>query len=210
MWYNSLCEKNHGGDSMSPKNDTRRVILEAAKTVFANKGYDGGTMDEIASEAGVKKALIFYYFASKEDLFLGAWKEGIDELENHLFAEMEGEHTFLRKIKRLLRSYIDFVLHHKDIMKLIEMNRNKVLENDQALTPWPQIRQRYSSFMLRIEELIEEGKSMKSIPQSISTHATARIIANGMAMGAMDKDLSLDTVVQFILSGMSLPSESPT
>ncbi len=193
---------------MGPKNDTRRLILDAAKVVFANKGYDGGTMDEIASEAGIKKALIFYYFPSKEDLFLGVWKEGIDELENYLFAEMEGELSFLRKIKRLLRSYIEFVLHHKDIMKLVEMNRNKVLETRQELNPWPQIRQRYSSFIHRIEDLIEEGKTVNSIPQSISTHATARIIAHGMGLGAMESDLSLDTIVQFILNGMSIPSES--
>jgi TetR/AcrR family transcriptional regulator len=47
---------------------TRERILAAAEKVFAEKGYDGARIDEIAREAEVNKALIYYYFESKEDL----------------------------------------------------------------------------------------------------------------------------------------------
>jgi len=45
-------------------------ILEAALTVFAEKGYRPATMDAIAREAGITKGTIYLYFASKEDLFV--------------------------------------------------------------------------------------------------------------------------------------------
>jgi len=48
---------------------TRQSLLEAARDVFAKKGFDGARVDEIASKAGVNKALINYHFGSKRSLF---------------------------------------------------------------------------------------------------------------------------------------------
>ena len=49
--------------------DSREKILLAAKSEFAEKGYNGSRMDAIAKKAGVNKALIHYYFSNKEDLY---------------------------------------------------------------------------------------------------------------------------------------------
>lgn len=46
----------------------RRVILDAALEVFSRHGYRGSTLDQIATEAGLSKPNILYYFAGKEDI----------------------------------------------------------------------------------------------------------------------------------------------
>lgn len=52
-----------------PNDETAKErILTAAAAVFANRGFDGARVDEIAKLAGVNKALIYYYYQSKEDL----------------------------------------------------------------------------------------------------------------------------------------------
>lgn len=51
------------------KDDTRRAILAAAKTEFAEKGFSGARMSSIAEKAGANQALIHYYFGSKEKLY---------------------------------------------------------------------------------------------------------------------------------------------
>ena len=56
-------------DKQKTKPDTEQLILEAARTVFIRKGLDGARMQEIANEAGINKALLHYYFRSKEKLF---------------------------------------------------------------------------------------------------------------------------------------------
>lgn len=56
-------------DKSKPKHNTEQQILEAARTVFIKKGLDGARMQEIADEAGINKALLHYYFRSKEKLF---------------------------------------------------------------------------------------------------------------------------------------------
>ena len=61
----------------SPENKLR--ILEAAEKLFAEKGFDGSRVDDIAEKAGVNKALIYYYFKSKRDV--------LDELFNRLIQE---------------------------------------------------------------------------------------------------------------------------
>ncbi|MEU7070158.1 ScbR family autoregulator-binding transcription factor [Streptomyces narbonensis] len=50
---------------------TRRAILEAAATVFAERGYERTTIGEILARAGVTKGALYFHFASKEDVALG-------------------------------------------------------------------------------------------------------------------------------------------
>ncbi|NNE47360.1 MAG: helix-turn-helix transcriptional regulator, partial [Rhodothermales bacterium] len=49
--------------------DTEQQILEAALNVFSRKGRDGARMQEIADLAGINKALLHYYFRSKNGLY---------------------------------------------------------------------------------------------------------------------------------------------
>ena len=48
---------------------TRQQILESAVRVFAEKGFSGATVDEIAEAAAVNKQRIYAYFGSKQGLF---------------------------------------------------------------------------------------------------------------------------------------------
>ncbi len=58
---------------------TRRMLLEAAESVFARQGFHGATVDEIAREAGATTGALYANFAGKEDLFL--------ELLDHTMAQ---------------------------------------------------------------------------------------------------------------------------
>ena len=50
-------------------NKTTERILVAARTVFAEKGYNGAHVDEIAGRAGVNKATIYYQIGDKDSLY---------------------------------------------------------------------------------------------------------------------------------------------
>lgn len=67
--------------------NSKQVILDAAAQVFAEKGFDGSRVDEIARRAGVNKALLYYYFESKdkilEELMMGLVEEMV-ELKDRL------------------------------------------------------------------------------------------------------------------------------
>ena len=195
---------------MAKKIKTKRKILEAAKTIFAKKGFDGSSVDEIASEAGVKKALIFYYYPTKDSLFLEAWTEGIDELEQHIFGNFDNGNSYLTRFKKVLKSYIDFVMNRKEIMKLIEMDKTKIIEsNEHTAENLQSLKLRYNAFIQKIETLIDEGKTEGAIPETIPTRVTANLIAESMNTGTIENDLSMENIVKFIMNGMAIqPDQS--
>ncbi len=67
------------------KDATRERILEAAETVFADKGYHDALVDEIAQETALSKGGVYFHFPSKEDLFFAV----LDRLADRLVARVE-------------------------------------------------------------------------------------------------------------------------
>jgi AcrR family transcriptional regulator len=64
-----------------PGHERRVLILEAALRTFAANGYDGAAMDEIASAAGISKAVVYDHVASKRDLYTQLLHAIRDEIE---------------------------------------------------------------------------------------------------------------------------------
>ena len=65
-------------------NSKREIILEAAKNCFKDKGFYGSGMDEIAKKAGITKSLLYYYFKSKDDIFIALLEESLERLLENL------------------------------------------------------------------------------------------------------------------------------
>jgi len=61
--------------------DTKQSILESARTVFAESGFDKASVRAIAAAAGVDPALVHHYFGTKEKLFLASMNSPIDPAE---------------------------------------------------------------------------------------------------------------------------------
>lgn len=91
--------------------DTEMLILEAARKVFIRKGFDGARMQEIADEAGINKALLHYYFRSKEKLFdqifLVAFKDFWPSIQSQL---AQGDGSVKSLIRAGVNAYTDMLL----------------------------------------------------------------------------------------------------
>jgi TetR/AcrR family transcriptional regulator len=68
---------------------TRARILDAAIRAFSENGLAGARTEQIAEEAGVNKALLYYYFKSKEDLYAAALEQAFEEVRTDSIAVME-------------------------------------------------------------------------------------------------------------------------
>ncbi len=88
---------------------TEKRILEAAKTVFHKKGFDGARMQEIADEAGINKALLHYYFRSKENLFDAVFSDAFTEFFRRLFSLISDTIPLDEKIRYICNDYITFM-----------------------------------------------------------------------------------------------------
>src|SRR3954463_14711660 len=64
--------------------DRRAAILDAALEVFSSRGYHAASIDEITSEAGISKALIYEHFPSKKDLHASLMERHVQEIFERL------------------------------------------------------------------------------------------------------------------------------
>ena len=105
--------------------NTEEKILEAAKKVFLKEGMAGARMQDIADEAGINKAMLHYYFRSKEKLF----EKIFTELSQHFFPRLvrifESDYSLFRKIESFVAEYIDQMRQtpYLPIFVLNEVNR---------------------------------------------------------------------------------------
>jgi AcrR family transcriptional regulator len=98
---------------------SRRAILAAARSEFAEKGLGGTRLDAIAQAAGVDKRLIYYYFKSKHQLFVQVLVEAIADIrraETHLkLTELEP----VEAIRQLIRFSWNYYLRNPEFIRLI-------------------------------------------------------------------------------------------
>src|SRR3954463_7666646 len=82
-------------------------ILEAAKQVFFDKGMHGARMQDIADKAGINKAMLHYYFRSKEKLFETIFIDATGHLFPKLSSILESDKTIFEKIELICVEYIN-------------------------------------------------------------------------------------------------------
>lgn len=64
---------------MAKKNNlTKDKILDSARYMFSQKGFDGTSVDEIAKQAGITKSLLYYYYESKDEILLELMKGSME------------------------------------------------------------------------------------------------------------------------------------
>jgi TetR/AcrR family transcriptional regulator, fatty acid metabolism regulator protein len=100
--------------------DKRRVILDAAITVFARQGFHSCRVSDVADEAGVAYGLVYHYFSSKEEilntLFTERWQLMLDAIVE---IDRRQSLTAREKLAQVAGFIIDSYRHEPDLMKVI-------------------------------------------------------------------------------------------
>jgi len=121
-WLNHIVVMKKAKDE-----NTEEQILNAAKNVFQTKGMDGARMQEIADKAGINKAMLHYYYRSKQLLFEAVFKNAFSLLAPQLNAILNDDSAIEEKIKNFTSNYIRFIIKHPYLPNFIiqELNRNQ-------------------------------------------------------------------------------------
>lgn len=106
--------------------NTEQVILLAARKVFIEKGLAGSRMQDIANQAGYNKALLHYYFTSKNKLFDIVFEQEIGSFFSHLAGILAEELPLFEKIEKIVSLDIDRLTQLPGMPNFIlnEMNNN--------------------------------------------------------------------------------------
>ena len=105
-----------------PANDTKDQILLVAEELFAQKGFAGARTHEIAERAGVNKALIYYYFESKEKLLREVLQKILFELISLSNEALAVPRTAPEVLDEFYRGFYWYCARHKNFSRLTTMD----------------------------------------------------------------------------------------
>lgn len=98
---------------------TREAILRAAMRVFARYGYDGATVDKISAAAKSVDRMIYYYFGSKEGLFIAVLERIYAEMDEAESALALDESRPLEALVELIRFVLGYYRAHPEFVTLL-------------------------------------------------------------------------------------------
>jgi AcrR family transcriptional regulator len=134
---------------------TQEEILTAAMAEFAERGLGGARMDDIAERAGVNKRLIYYYYLSKESLFLAVLERTYADIrgaerELHLETANPAE-----AVRRLVAFTWNHYLEHPEFLTLLNSEN---LHRARHLKQSKRIREMNSPLIQSLAEVLERGR----------------------------------------------------
>lgn len=136
---------------MKYMNKTKRKIFETSMKLFAEKGYDATSIEEITATVGVAKGTLYYHFSSKEEIFNFLIEEGIKLLQNSIDIKTSKHNNYIDKIKAIILIQIKIVAKYEDIITIILSQfwgneaRNKKCQSH------------VYDYIRQIEEIVQEG-----------------------------------------------------
>lgn len=98
---------------------SREKILNAARAVFIDRGKDGARVDNIAHLAGVNKAMIYYYFSSKDHLYYQVLKSTFMQIMTQIWGALELEGPPTERLTEMVKAYHEFLQANKELPKMI-------------------------------------------------------------------------------------------
>ena len=150
-------------------------ILEAARSIFASRGYSEATVEDIAQAAGVAKGTVYLYYPSKADVYWAALKDGIQALHKKLKTEMARPGTVQEKVQRYIRVKVEYFYDNHNFFKIYFSEFGHAFVHPAALQK--EFTDLYRKQAALLRTVLEEGVRSKVL-RKIHTDATAYAISD--------------------------------
>ena len=195
-------------DRSTLQEEKRRLILDAAVRVFAQKGYHTSRVGDIAEEAGIAHGLLYHYFASKEEVLETVFRENWSELLEAFRRVEESDEAPLQQLegiaKLLLRSW-------RNDPDLVRVMVREVARSPQLQGQVEEIREGFTI----IQRVIERGQADGSFRSGIDPRLASWIfyggleeVLTGWVLGQLpdgDEEVALAerTIIEVVCGGLA-------
>ncbi len=151
---------------------TRETILEAAERIFADEGLEGARTDAIAAAAGVNKALLYYYFRSKEGLYRAVLESYLADFNRQALEVLSSEGSARSLLLRYINLHFDFIAahpHHGPLFQRMVMADQKSMAR--------LAREYFLPRGKALLKVIEQGMRTGEFRRMDSTHAAISLVS---------------------------------
>ena len=192
-----------------PTQETRTRILEAAVKVFATKGYHDTKVDDIVSESKTSKGSFYFYFPSKQDIFLALSDTFADLLETRLTQAMDKEAHGLQQMDASLGASLGLFSQYRGLAKVAlvqAVGLGAVFEQRRRA-----INDRLTLIIQsRLERAVQDG-SIPPLQIDIAARAWVgalnEIVINWIYTGAPSLEESLPALRQFLARSIGISED---
>lgn len=145
--------------------NTEQLIFDAALSVFQRKGLAGARMQEIADEAGINKAMLHYYFRSKEQLFRQVFLLSFKQFTASVIPILNQRNNWEEKVPQMIHHYISTMQQSPDLPMFIinELRYNP----EEFISIVGENRIRDTLFIAQLKEGMEKGEIRKIQPLQV-------------------------------------------
>jgi AcrR family transcriptional regulator len=190
---------------------TREALLDAARRVFARRGYEGAGVDEIAAEAGYSTGALYSNFGGKEDLFLDLLDRASAEIKRDLQASVSERASVAERARGGARHWMKFIEREPEMLMLLDEFWSYAVRDPQVR---PKVAARFAEIRELLTRLIAEGAHEFDLELTIPAEHLALAIdalADGIARHKLADpdgvpDELLGTVVSLLFAAASRPA----
>jgi AcrR family transcriptional regulator len=150
-------------------------ILEAARKIFAKKGFRGVTVDQIAEAAGLAKGTIYQYFTSKQEIYLAALRQGVAELMEQTRQKVESAKGIRLKLEAFIQTRLNYMEENRDFFGVYHAEFGNITHLAAMNKEFRVLYQRQLRFL---ESVLQDALQSGEI-RSISIETAATVIYEG-------------------------------
>lgn len=136
--------------------DTRTKILDAALREFAANGLAGARTERIAVAAGVNKALLYYYFESKQKLYEAAFDMIAGRIRDSSMAAFLREATAGERLLRAALNHFDRVLSQREFQSLMQQEMMRLHKGESSAMDML-IKRVFAPMLVMYQSMVREG-----------------------------------------------------
>jgi AcrR family transcriptional regulator len=151
------------------KEELRSKILDAAKELFIERGFESTSIRNIAERIEYSPTTIYLYFKDKDDIFFALHQEGF-VLLNQYFKSLQNVADPFERLKAITRSYIAFALENPEIYDLMFISRSPMnaLTKDRDDEKWEEGNKAFGALSNTVIECIQQGYFRGMDPEILS------------------------------------------
>lgn len=138
-------------------NKTKRKIFETSMKLFAEKGYEATSIEEITATVGVAKGTLYYHFSSKEEIFNFLVEEGMKLLKNSIEIKTSRVNNTIDKLKAIILIQIKVIVKYENLITIV---LSQIWGNEERNK---RSREYVFEYVRTIEKIIKEGIEKKEI-----------------------------------------------
>ncbi|PSL48252.1 TetR family transcriptional regulator [Chitinophaga niastensis] len=179
---------------MATEKNTEAQIIAAAKKIFMQKGLSGARMQDIADEAGINKAMLHYYYRSKDKLFDIIFEEAADNVFKVLSAILKSDMPFAEMVAAIVENYINNLIKNPYlpmfVLNEIHQNPERIINRFSKSGHPPDVQ----AFVEKVMKVQKKGEIRKVSPLQLLLNIVSMCIFPFAAKPLLQTIAGLDEI----------------